>query len=65
MIEGMSRLRCGNCGHDKVIIFTNNKGRVIAECDKCKAQTEIKISDPQISFEFPKDVDSKGILCKF
>lgn len=65
MLEGLSKLRCGACGCDSVRMFRNPHGVIFTECTGCNSLTELKIADPQVSFAWPRGVDSKGIMCEF
>lgn len=65
MVEGLNKLRCGSCGCDTVMVFSNEGGRVFTECTQCRSLTEISVTPQKIEFNFPRGVDSKGILSVF
>mgnify|MGYP003450677661 FL=1 len=65
MLEGLTKMRCGNCGGEEVRIYTHDKSRIFAECCKCQSLTEIAATKPAIEFNFPRGVDSDGILAAF
>lgn len=46
-------------------IYTHDKSRIFAECCKCKSLTEIAATKPEIEFNFPRGVESDGILAAF
>jgi len=45
---GLQQLRCGECGETKHNLFIRLNGEIIAECIKCKSQSEIVITEPKI-----------------
>ena len=65
MITCLNSPKCGNCACDTVRIFTNNGGRVFAECTQCESITEIAIESPVLEFKYPHGIESNGILCHY
>jgi len=55
-------LRCGGCGETKHELYIRPNGEVIAECLKCKSQSEIVIRKPEIIIQHNA---GDGTLCVF
>ncbi len=60
METNIQQLKCGGCGEEKHKIYRRQNGEIIAECIKCKSQTEIVITVPNI---VTKNVSGGGSLC--
>ena len=58
----IEQLRCGECGESKHYLFIRPNGEVIAECPKCKSQTEIVMSEPKIVL---RNNSGMGTLCVY
>jgi hypothetical protein len=59
---GLQQLRCGECGETKHNLFIRRNGEIIAECIKCKSQSEIVITEPKIII---RNNSGNGTLCQF
>jgi len=58
----IKQLRCGECGESKHELFQRPNGEIVAECIKCKSQSEIVISKPKIQIN---NNEGMGTLCVF
>ncbi len=65
MIEGLTKLRCGNCECAKHYIYSKNgnKDNLYIECIECKSLTIVTFTRPEIKLEFGPD--SEGRITKF
>ena len=58
----LQQLRCGECGEVKHNLFIRPNGEIIAECTKCKSQSEIIFTKPKIEI---RNYAGGGTLCIF
>jgi transcription elongation factor Elf1 len=62
--ENLKKFKCGNCGNDKYLLFTNDKKniqQIITECIECKCQSEINIVQ-KIEIDWGQG-NNDGIMC--
>jgi hypothetical protein len=59
----MKKMRCGNCGHSKHILFETKKKDIVAKCLKCNNKSKITVTLSKIDIEWVKN--SKGLLTVF
>jgi len=59
---GIEQLKCGECGEAKHCLYLRLNGEIIAECVKCKSQSEIVIIQPEIKI---RNNSGMGTLCVF
>jgi NAD-dependent SIR2 family protein deacetylase len=62
METDIKQLRCGECGETKHELYIRANGEIIAECCKCKSQSEIIINKPEIIIHHNA---GNGTLCVF
>ena len=62
METNLKQLKCGECSNDKHLLYQRKNGEMIAECSKCKSQTEIITTKPKIILN---NIFGDGSLCIF
>jgi uncharacterized Zn finger protein len=60
MIEGLKKLKCGNCGNEGFEVFRNPEEELFIECIECGSSTRLYVPQPKISMTFAPG--SMGIL---
>jgi len=58
----LEELKCGECGNEKHKLYLRPNGEIITECCKCKCQSEIIVTKPEIKI---RNNFGSGTLCVF
>ena len=61
MYENLQKYKCGGCGNEAYYLYQEKENRqiIIAECTKCKSQTEVTIRPAEIELKWGKNGDGK------
>lgn len=64
MVEGASKLMCGNCGKETFTVYAQGSGidyKLLIECSHCKSSTTIESQKPTLKVGWGEG--SQGVLC--
>lgn len=62
METNIEQLKCGECAEKRHELYLKPNGEIIAECIKCKSQSVITLTSPEIMI---KHNSGDGTLCVF